>query len=79
VVTATLERFFPNLAATPYTVTSPADSIYNCIAWAAGLTDDWWWPDPMGVSSWPAGVRREETLIAFLEAFQSLGFVHSCG
>ncbi len=29
----------------------------------------------MGVSAWPAGVRREETVAAFIEAFQSLGYV----
>jgi len=75
VVTATLTQFFPNLAATGYAVTSPGDSVYNCIAWAADATDDWWWPDPMGVSYWPTGVRREETVAAFIEAFQSLGYV----
>jgi hypothetical protein len=73
-VTAILENFFPNLVATGYAVTSPATSTY-CIAWAAGVTDDWWWPDPMDISAWPAGVRREETVDAFIQAFQSLGFV----
>ncbi len=76
-VTTTLERFFPNLAGTGYVLTSPADTIYNCIAWAAGVSNDWWWPDPMGVSFWPASVRREETIAAFREAFQSLGYVPS--
>jgi hypothetical protein len=28
----------------------------------------------MGVSSWPASARREETLAALVEAFQSLGY-----
>ena len=74
-MTATLESFFPNLASTGYAVTSPATSTYNCIAWAVGVTDDWWWPDPMDVSAWPAGVPREETVDAFVEAFQSLGFI----
>jgi hypothetical protein len=74
-VTAALERFFPNLAPTGYAVTSSADKAYNCIAWAAGVADEWWWPDPLGVSPWPPGVRREETIAAFLEAYQSLGFV----
>src|SRR5262245_37921429 len=71
----TLEQHFPNLAPTGYTVTSPATFVYNCIAWAAGITDDWWWPDPMGVSTWPAPARREETLAAFVEAFRTLGYV----
>jgi hypothetical protein len=75
VVSATLENFFPQLVGTAYAVTSPATYNYNCIAWAAGVTDGWWWPDPMGVSSWPAGARREETVDAFVEVFQALGFV----
>jgi hypothetical protein len=75
VVSTLLEGIFPNLAPTGYAVTSPADGAYNCIAWAAGVTDDWWWPDPMGVSSWPAGVRREESITGFIEAFHTLGYV----
>jgi hypothetical protein len=39
-----LEDVFPGLQGTAYRVTSPADRGYNCIAWAAGVTDDWWWP-----------------------------------
>jgi hypothetical protein len=74
-VTATLEGYFPNLAPTGYDVTSPADGVYNCIAWAAGVTDAWWWPDPMDLTAWPAAARREETIPAFVEAFETLGFV----
>ncbi|HZU37138.1 MAG TPA: hypothetical protein VFA18_14550 [Gemmataceae bacterium] len=69
-----LEQYFPNLATTGYTTTSAATFVYNCIAWAAGVTDDWWWPDPMGVSTWPASATRAETITAFEEAFQSLGY-----
>lgn len=68
------ERYFPNLPPAGYAVTSPATRVYNCIAWAAGVSDDWWWPDPMRVSTWPAQARREETVAAFLEAFASLGY-----
>lgn len=71
----TLEQYFPNLAPTGYAVTSPATFVYNCIAWAAGIADDRWWPDPMGVSTWPASARREETTAAFVGAVQSLGYV----
>ena len=45
-----IEAAFPALVGTGYFVTSPATPEYNCIAWAAGETDRWWWPDPMGVS-----------------------------
>lgn len=70
-----LEQFFANLLHTGYLITSPATADYNCIAWAAGVTDAWWWPDPMGINPWPASARRDESVAAFVEAFQSLGYL----
>jgi hypothetical protein len=66
---------FPHLAVEGFRETSPATSRYNCIAWAVGATDAWWWPSPEAVHYWPAGVPREETLAAFLEAFATVGFL----
>jgi hypothetical protein len=68
------ESLFPDLARTGYQVTSPPDPIYNCIAWAAGRTDQWWWPDPGGFEFWPPGVPRMATLAAFAQAFATLGY-----
>ena len=68
------ESLFPDLARTGYRVTSPADPIYNCIAWAAGLTSDWWWPDPGQFDHWPPGVVRERSLAAFIQAFATVGY-----
>jgi hypothetical protein len=70
-----IEDLFPGLRGPAYQVTSPPDAVYNCIAWAAGATDIWWWPigDPQRVH-WPAGVPREETLEALREAFATLGY-----
>lgn len=70
-----LRRTFPSLANEGFTETSPATAQYNCIAWAAGRTDEWWWPLPVGAYSWPEGVPRAETLGSFLLAFQSLGYM----
>jgi hypothetical protein len=61
-------------------VTSPPKKSYNCIAWAATGSDqsDWWWPSPPGtprVSYWPPGVPSEVTVAAFLNAFESVGYV----
>jgi len=70
-----LEALFPGLRGKPYRKTSPADDRYNCIAWAAGITDIWWWP--VGEASrtyWPASAPREETVAAIQAAFASLGF-----
>jgi hypothetical protein len=62
---------FPNLATTEFQITSPPDRQYNCIAWAAGDTSQNWWP---GRSYWPPGIPAEETVDAFILAFQTLGY-----
>ncbi|MGL6097589.1 MAG: DUF7689 domain-containing protein [Fimbriiglobus sp.] len=69
-----LELAFPGLIASGYRPTSPPDDGYNCIAWAAGEADRWWWPDPFGVSFWPPGVPRAESVEAFVAAYTTLGF-----
>lgn len=69
-----LEGRFPRLAAHPYAVTSPCSDEYNCLAWAAGDSVRWWWPDPMGTGYWPDEAPRLVTLDAFARAFATLGF-----
>jgi hypothetical protein len=74
-----LKNAFPKLATGGYAITSPADKRYNCIAYAAGDSANWWWPLPADVQEvfWPAGVSRTETIAAFRDAFASLGFLES--
>jgi hypothetical protein len=73
-----LEDLFPGLRGSGYETKSPQTDIYNCIAWAAGLTNTklWWWPfgDPEK-TYWPEGVPREETLAAFRQLFETLAYV----
>ncbi len=67
---------FPGLRTTAFQITSPADFNYNCIAWAAGVVTDWWWPfHDIRRTFWPPGVERQVTIDAFVSAFQTLGFV----
>jgi hypothetical protein len=73
-----LERLVPGLARADYEITSPADPAYNCIAWAAGDTSRWWWPDPEESDYWPPGVPREETLQVFIAAFEISGGYETC-
>lgn len=70
-----LEVIFPNLAASGYVLKSKQTEEYNCIAWAAGDEEKWWWPslDP-DLSYWPPGVRRERSLQCFIEAYETLGY-----
>jgi hypothetical protein len=77
-----LESVFPGLGSSEFRVTSPATRDYNCIAWAAGDTAHWWWPevDPDNDAIfWPAGVPLEETLAAFTAAFVTLGYASCTG
>ena len=71
-----IENLFPGLRGTTYHIAGPPDPIYNCIAWAAGATDAWWWPlgEPPRVH-WPTGVPHEETMEAVQAAFETLGYV----
>ncbi len=65
---------FPLLTSGNHKVTSPTSRAYNCIAWAAGDQQKWWWPDAQGVGYWPAGVPRRETIDALLDVFRTLGY-----
>ncbi len=72
---AILEANHPRLKRAPYGITSPVDPGYNCIAYAAGDTKRWWWPfHGLSQAYWPAGVPRELTLAAFIEAFATVGY-----
>jgi hypothetical protein len=74
-VEPSLEDLFPGLRGQPYEIKSPRDQRYNCIAFAAGDTRNWWWPDAAAEDTWPAGVARVETVEAFRDAFATLGYV----
>ena len=66
------EEFFPNLAASGYEITSEASSIYNCIAWAAGDTTDWWDLHPRAY--WPPSVPRSWRVEALVQVFTERGY-----
>jgi hypothetical protein len=75
---------FPKLRKTPFLCSSDrtadhAGGGYNCIAWAAGRQDAWWWPTDDPAAYWPAELPREpingETVANFIKAFQILGFI----
>jgi hypothetical protein len=66
---------FPDLHPNLHLITSPPTQEYNCIAWAAGDSETWWWPDEMGTSYWPSNTPRERTLLAFQLAYSTIGYV----
>jgi hypothetical protein len=69
-----IEGLFPNLVNTDYTIISPDTVEYNCIAWAVGDTKAWWWPDPFHQYYWPSEIPRNESLEAFIKAFEILDY-----
>jgi hypothetical protein len=69
---ADLLRAFPELQRTGYRKTSNDTRQYNCLAWAAGETHRRWDPNVL-TDHWPA--RREQTIPAFKEAYESIDYV----
>ena len=69
-----VEKTFPSLATEQYSKTSQATPEYNCIAWAAGSSDSWWWPGPLDSTYWPQDAPRDESLDSFKKVFSMLGY-----
>ena len=69
-----LETKFPKLRNTSYDVTSPRSEEYNCIAWAAGIDNQFWWPIKSTDAFWPIPLY-EETIECFIKAFNQLGYI----
>lgn len=69
-----IEALFPGLIGKNYQVTSPANDVYNCIAWAAQRVSEWWWPYDLPGHHWPAGVAKTESIPAFHDVFATLGY-----
>ncbi len=67
-----IESYFPTLAGGGYRTTSPETEDYNCIAWAAGKSDEWW--DIREGYYWPDGVPRVGTIKIVSRVFKLLGF-----
>ena len=59
------------LEVSSFDLTSEQDENYNCIAWAAGDIENWWWP--IG-GHWPDGIEEQETLAAFEAAYGTRGY-----
>jgi len=64
---------FPDLAQDDPRVIHPADPTFNCVAWVAEVTDEWWWPaDPDAF--WPEGIANELTVDAIVAALGTVGY-----
>jgi len=63
---------FPYLNDNNSRVTSNSDFRYNCIAWAYGEDSKFFWPKKGYY--WPANIKNEETIGAFIELFASIRY-----
>jgi hypothetical protein len=68
-----LSKHFPAITKNNTAPTSPETDDYNCIAWAYGRKDKWFWPDEYGLFYWPL-TNREETMDCFIALFSSIGY-----
>jgi hypothetical protein len=67
------QQDYPNLTASNHRdiITTP-DSKYNCIAWAAGIDNDWW--DPATGRTWPGNAPRDYQVTSLVIVYESMGF-----
>ena len=63
---------FPNLRSEGFTVVDPLSEVYNCIAYAAGDTSQWWSHIPG--SYWLPYATRSDSIVSLLEVFVGLGY-----
>ena len=69
-----MKSIFPALENEGYEITSAASIRYNCVAWAAGDDDNWWYPDPNGFLYWPSRALREWSTKGLIAVFRTLGY-----
>ena len=73
---------FENLTPQDFKCSSDPDDDYNCIAWAAGKTDNYWWPTTLWPFYWPKGLPTfpnrpndvAESVDNFIAAFEREGY-----
>lgn len=70
--TALLKTAFPNLTNESLEIVDQPSEQYNCIAFAAGDTGKWWWPD--SINYWPAWATLDQKIESLREAFAGLGY-----
>jgi hypothetical protein len=65
---------FPKLMKKDHTVTSDQDARYNCIAYAADITDKKFWPNWDPDYTWPKDIPRAVTIEAFIAFYGQYGY-----
>ena len=63
---------FPNLASEGFEIVDEPSPRYNCIAYAAGDTSRWWWPDR--INYWPPWATLTTEMESLQEVFAGKGY-----
>lgn len=71
---AELEQSFPNLTEREYHITSPKDTVYNCVAWAVGDTGRFWYDVKVKGYYWPPGAGSADTVEGWKSVFKIHGY-----
>ena len=72
--TQSLIALFPRLASEGFEIVGEPTTEYNCIAYAAGDTGNWWWPDEDRDSYWPPWATLDDGIDSLQEAFAGIGY-----
>ena len=73
-------RNFPDLNQTNCKITSDESILYNCVAWAAGINNKYYWPDgseglnPDFKPVWPKGIPNQEDVESLVAFFETYGY-----
>lgn len=69
-----LEKLFPNLAASGWCLSSERCPIYNCIAFGLHIKDEWWEANGNPGHYWPSDIEQAETIKSWIEVYGLHGF-----
>jgi len=69
-----IETSFPSLVGTDYSEESDPTDIYNCIAFAFGDTQNWWWPKKGYGMYWPPGFPISDSVETLTKIFEVHGY-----
>jgi len=75
---STIESAFPKIRKEGYKITSRETTDYNCFAWVAGETAQWWSPDSDGGYFWPSDVPKKTEVKAFVTLYERQGGYSPC-
>lgn len=69
-----IEAAFPELVGTKYSEKSKETDVYNCIAFAFGDVNQWWWPEKGYGIYWPPGFPLSQSVDVLIRICEVHGY-----